>query len=100
VDTGFPKGNATNIESVDLRVRRARGELVRVDDVRARWGTVIRNVRQLVLGLPAAVAYEVPTLSRADRAVLEKICWDALEEAAKGVGFEIPDPPDVEGDDG
>jgi hypothetical protein len=76
------------------------GELVAVADVRARWEPIIRSVRQMILGLPSAMAFEIPTLTPADRAVLEKICRDALEEAANGVGFEIPDPPDEERDDG
>jgi hypothetical protein len=50
---------------------------------------LLRGVRQFVLGLPGAAAFEIPTLSPHDRAVLERLARDGLQDAVAGKGFDL-----------
>jgi phage terminase Nu1 subunit (DNA packaging protein) len=80
-----------NTQLIRLRLQKEAGELVTVDEVRETWGRIMRGIRQFVLALPGKIAFEVPTLSTFNRGVIERICRDELEDAARGRGFDMND---------
>jgi phage terminase Nu1 subunit (DNA packaging protein) len=73
----------------ELRNASLRGETIPKADAIDTWRTIIRGVRQLVMALPGKIAFEVPTLTPADRATIERIARDDLDDAALGRGFDI-----------
>lgn len=78
----------------ELRNAALRGEVVAKSDVLDTWRTILRGVRGFVLALPGKIMFELPTLTPADRATIERICRDDLEDASLARGF------DLGGDDG
>jgi phage terminase Nu1 subunit (DNA packaging protein) len=74
---------------VQVRLAKEAGLLISVDAVRSGWGRILRQVRQLVLGLPSRMAFEIPSLTAHDRATMERICRDGLTDVAMGKGFTI-----------
>lgn len=74
---------------LEMRIQREAGELISVEDGRALWGSIIRQFRQMVLGLPGKMAFEIPTLTGHDRKIMERICHDGLEDVAAGRGFTL-----------
>ena len=60
------------------------GTLVAADTVKEMWSRMFRGIRQAVLGLPGAIAYEVPTLTPHDLATIKRIVADTLNDAAQG----------------
>jgi phage terminase Nu1 subunit (DNA packaging protein) len=68
-------------EGQQLRNASLRGEVVPKADVLDTWKAIMRGVRQMALSWPGKVAFELPTLTAADRAVLERIVHDDLEFA-------------------
>ena len=86
------------MEGQALRNASLRGETIPKADVVDTWRTILRGVRQMMLAWPSKAAFEIPTLTAADRAVLERICRDDLEDAALGRGFDLGEGlPEVEG---
>lgn len=83
------KWKETNTQLLHLRLRKEAGELVAVADVRETWGRIIRGIRQFVLALPGKIAFDRPMLTARDRAEIEQICRDGLEDAAMGRGFDV-----------
>jgi phage terminase Nu1 subunit (DNA packaging protein) len=81
----------------ELRNASLRGEVVARGDVVDTWTVLLRGVRQLMLAWPGKAAFEIPTLTVADRAVLERIARDDLEDAALGRGFDLGGGALVEG---
>lgn len=73
----------------EIEVQRAEGKLVEVEVVLRLWARIMLGIRQFVLGLPNTIAFEAPALSAADKARLEQICRDGLEDAALGHGFNL-----------
>jgi phage terminase Nu1 subunit (DNA packaging protein) len=73
----------------ELRNASLRGETVPKADVVDTWTVLLRGVRQLMLAWPGKAAFELPSLTVADRAVLERIARDDLEDAALGRGFDL-----------
>jgi terminase small subunit / prophage DNA-packing protein len=76
-------------EGQALRNAAAKGEVISRADAVATWTVLMRGVRGLMLAWPGKAAFEIPTLTVADRAVLERIARDDLEDAALGRGFDI-----------
>jgi phage terminase Nu1 subunit (DNA packaging protein) len=79
-------------ELVRLRLQKEAGQVVDVEEVRDMWGRIVRGIRQLVLALPGKIAFEVPTLNAHDRAVIDRICRDGLEDASLERGFKLTGP--------
>lgn len=79
---------------LELRIRKEAGELVPVGAVRETWGSIVRQIRQFVLGLPGQIAFEVPTLTAHDRKVIERLCRDGLEDVAMARGLSVSTVPD------
>jgi phage terminase Nu1 subunit (DNA packaging protein) len=75
-------------EGVALRNASLRGETIPRADVIDTWRTILRGVRQFVLALPGKIAFEV-TLTLADRATVERIVRDDLEDASLARGFDL-----------
>lgn len=73
----------------EIEVQRAEGKLIEVEVVLRLWARIMLGIRQFVLGLPNTIAFEAPALSAADKARLEQICRDGLEDAALGHGFNL-----------
>jgi phage terminase Nu1 subunit (DNA packaging protein) len=71
----------------ELRNAGLRGEAISKADAVDTWTSLLRGVRGLVLGLPGKIAFEVPTLTPQDRATVERIVRDDLDDAALGRGF-------------
>lgn len=76
---------------LELRIQREARELVPVAAVREAWGAIVRQIRQFVLGLPGQIQFAVPTLSRHDRNIVERLIRDGLEDAALARGFAVAD---------
>jgi phage terminase Nu1 subunit (DNA packaging protein) len=76
-------------EGQQLRNASLRGEMVPKADVVDTWRTILRGVRQFVLAWPGKAAFELPVLGPAERAVLERLVRDDLDDAALGRGFDI-----------
>jgi phage terminase Nu1 subunit (DNA packaging protein) len=93
---GVSAANATwkaaQTRLLELRVKKEEGKVIDVDDAREVWSAIVRGTRQMVLGIPGKVAFEVPTLTIHDRGVVERICRDALEDAALCRGFALRNP--------
>jgi phage terminase Nu1 subunit (DNA packaging protein) len=73
----------------ELRNAALRAEVLPKADAIDTWTSLLRGVRQLVLALPGKIAFEVPTLTPADRATIDRIARDDLEDAALGRGFDL-----------
>jgi phage terminase Nu1 subunit (DNA packaging protein) len=73
----------------ELRNASLRGEMIPKIDAIDTWRVLLRGVRQFVMALPGKIAFEVPTLTAADRSTVERICRDDLADAALGRGFDI-----------
>jgi terminase small subunit / prophage DNA-packing protein len=76
-------------EGQALRNASLRGETIPKADVLDTWTSLLRGVRQFVTALPGKIAFEVPTLTPADRSTIERICRDDLDDAALGRGFNL-----------
>jgi phage terminase Nu1 subunit (DNA packaging protein) len=88
----------TNTKLLQLRYDKQANNLIEVQIVRDGWGRIMRAVRQLVLGLPGKIAFEVPTLTLHDRAAIERICRDDLEDAALDRGYDVAARINIEDD--
>jgi terminase small subunit / prophage DNA-packing protein len=77
-----------NAQLLRLRLQKEAGEMVTVDEIREVWARIMRGLRQFVLALPGKIAFEVPTLNGQDRAVIERICRDGLQDASLERGFD------------
>jgi phage terminase Nu1 subunit (DNA packaging protein) len=75
-------------EGQALRNATLRGEAILRADAVDTWRVLLRGVRQLMLAWPGKAAFELPVLGPAERAVLERIARDDLEDAALGRGFD------------
>jgi phage terminase Nu1 subunit (DNA packaging protein) len=71
----------------ELRNAALRGETVLKVDVLDTGREILRGVRQMMLGWPSKAAFELPVLGPAERAVLDRIVRDDLQDAALGRGF-------------
>jgi terminase small subunit / prophage DNA-packing protein len=76
-------------EGQALRNAALRGEAVLKVDAIDTWRTILRGVRQMMLAWPGKAAFELPVLGRAERAVLDRIVRDDLDDAALGRGFDL-----------
>jgi hypothetical protein len=73
------------LRELDLQIRR--GELIRVSDFNGFWGSLVVANRNMYLGTPRQIAFEVPTLTATDRSTIERICRQNLEDGALGRGY-------------
>jgi hypothetical protein len=78
---------AANAELAELRLARERGEWISRAEIWEMWSQIMVAVRQMVLALPNKIAFEIPTLTPNDRATIERICRDDLEDASMARGF-------------
>jgi terminase small subunit / prophage DNA-packing protein len=77
-----------------LKNATTRGEAIVKADVIDTWKALLRGIRQMALAWPGKAAFEIPTLSPADRGVLVRIVRDDLEDAALGRGFDLGEQGD------
>jgi phage terminase Nu1 subunit (DNA packaging protein) len=75
-------------EFTELRTKKEQAELISVEEVKSTWAGIMRTVKQFVLSLPNQIAFEVPTLTAHDRAVINRIIRDGLEDCATGRGYD------------
>jgi terminase small subunit / prophage DNA-packing protein len=78
----------------ELKNATTRGEAIVKADVIDTWKALLRGIRQMALAWPGKAAFEIPTLSPADRGVLVRIVRDDLEDAALGRGFDLGEQGD------
>lgn len=71
-------------EQAELDLAKQRGELVRVDDVRAEVTDAYAKVRTRLLAVPSRCAQQIPHLEPRDVATIEDFIREALEELADG----------------
>ena len=88
------KWKEASTELVRLRLQKEAGQVVGIEEVREIWGRIMRGLRQFVLALPGKIAFEMPTMTAHDRAVIERICRDGLDDASLDRGFDINDSAD------
>lgn len=65
------------------------GKLIDIADAREVGLRLMRGIRQFVLGLPNAIAHEVPVLTARDVVAIKRLCTDGLEDASGGKGFDL-----------
>ena len=65
--------------------RRA-GLLIEADKVKSEWFKIVTEAKTKILGLPAKAKANLPHLSPADIAVIDRLCREALEDLANGNG--------------
>jgi excisionase family DNA binding protein len=70
-----------------IEANTAEGKLIRVDDFKALWSSLIISNRNMYLGTPGQIYFEIPTLSPHDRSVIERIVRDNLQDASLGRGY-------------
>jgi phage terminase Nu1 subunit (DNA packaging protein) len=76
-------------EGQALRNAALRGELLPREPVAQTWGRIIVGVRQRMLSWASKAAFLIPTLTAADRAALDQMTRDDLEDAALQRGFDF-----------
>lgn len=69
-------------EKIELQNAAARGELLPSAEVLATWSGILRDVRGGLLALPARCAAELPGLTKAEVAKIDRLVRDALEDLA------------------
>ena len=69
-------------EKIELQNAAARGELLPSAEVLATWSGILRDVRGGLLALPARFAAELPGLTKAEVAKIDRLIRDALEDLA------------------
>ena len=79
----------------ELRVQKARGELLDATAVEREWQSILRGVRAELLSLPSRIGSRVG-LTPTDVAAIDREVRDLLESLAEGRGF---DAPTVDDDD-
>jgi phage terminase Nu1 subunit (DNA packaging protein) len=82
---------AAMAQLAELDLAKAGGKLIEVDQVRELWARIVIATRNMFLGLPGKIAFEVPMLTAQDRATIARICRDDLEDAAMGRGLYFGD---------
>jgi len=55
-----------------LKLKKLRGEVVPLDELEAVWGEAMSRIRQAILAVPAATAFELPHLTKHDLKKLEE----------------------------
>lgn len=70
----------------ELDLAQQRGELVRVDDVRAEVNDAFATVRTRLLAIPSRCAQQIPHLTAADVGTLDDFIREALEALANERG--------------
>jgi phage terminase Nu1 subunit (DNA packaging protein) len=76
-------------EQVELKNAALRGEMVSKADMVDTGKAVLRGVRGMMLAWPSKAAFELAVLGPAERAVLERLVRDDLEDAALGRLFDL-----------
>ncbi len=84
-------------ELVELRRDAIAKKLIPIEDVVDAWGAIVRNVRQMMLSIPARCQEEMPNLRFEDFEKFRSIVRAVLTEAANVMPDQapIPDGPDV-----
>jgi phage terminase Nu1 subunit (DNA packaging protein) len=84
-------------ELVEIRRDAILKKLIPIEDIRDAWGTIVRNVRAMVLSIPGRCREEMPHLSFEDFEKFRSIVRAVLTEAAGVMPDEapIPDGPDA-----
>jgi phage terminase Nu1 subunit (DNA packaging protein) len=89
-------------EAQTLKNATLRGEMLPRDLVAQTWGRIAVGVRQRMLSWPSKAAFLIPALTAHDRALLDQMTRDDLEDASLGRGFDFTGPAtagdQVEGD--
>jgi phage terminase Nu1 subunit (DNA packaging protein) len=84
-------------ELVEIRRDAILKKLIPIEDIRDAWGTIVRNVRAMVLSIPGRCREEMPHLSFEDFEKFRSIVRAVLTEAAGVMPDQapIPDGPDA-----
>jgi phage terminase Nu1 subunit (DNA packaging protein) len=69
-------------DTVEITLRKARGELLDMHEVADGWGRITSVVKSAVLGIPSRARMELPHLTAHDGQILDRVCRDTLEIAA------------------
>jgi len=75
---------ATLAELAEIELAQKRGELIRARDVEARLADVFLRCRTRLLGIPARLREQDPTLTAAQLGLIENLIRGSLEELAGG----------------
>lgn len=65
------------------------GRTIEIDAARELWSGIVLAIRQTLLGLPGRISTGIPTLTAHDRKTIDRICRDALEDAALERGHDL-----------
>jgi len=75
---------AASATIAELELAEKRGQLVRIEDVEARWSEVVTLLRTKLLGVPARMRQRDPSLKSKQIATVDTLIREALEELASG----------------
>jgi phage terminase Nu1 subunit (DNA packaging protein) len=81
-----------NAKLAQLRYDREAGTLIEVALVRQTWDPLTRGFMRFVMSIPGTFVFEAPTTTATDKAILERICRDGLEDCRLGHGFDFSGP--------
>jgi phage terminase Nu1 subunit (DNA packaging protein) len=91
---GGDEGAAANAQYTDaatkllrLKLKRESAETIPTGLVHEGWAAIMDRCREFILAIPGQVAEKVPTLSVYERAAIERLCRDGLEDLALEHGF-------------
>jgi phage terminase Nu1 subunit (DNA packaging protein) len=73
---------------LETRLKKEASQLVDAAEAREAWGRIERGLRAFVMGLPGNFAAAVP-LTEHDRARVEKLVADGLEDCALERGYDL-----------
>lgn len=72
-------------EEAKLRLARARGEVISVDEARDGWSNIARLVKAGVLALPSKMRFAIPHLTAHDGETMRTIARESLEDIARDI---------------
>lgn len=74
---------------VELECRRLEGQLVDREEIVARWGRLVMQARDRMLGIPARARQEIEHLTAEDAEVIDRLLREALEALAEPAVAEV-----------
>jgi phage terminase Nu1 subunit (DNA packaging protein) len=66
----------------ELKLRQLQGQVIDMSEVEQAWGALVQSTKQLILGLPARIRFDLPRLTGEDQEIIERTVRDALEEVS------------------
>jgi len=66
----------------ELRIAQVEGALINMEEIEEAWSAVVNSTKQLILGMPARIRFDLPHLTGKDQEIIDRTVRDMLEETA------------------